>query len=144
MFGTCSDHSVRNTRRSACGYGSGRSRMALMTLKIAVLAPIPSASVATATKVKAGDFTSVRAAKRMSRQSSSIVDPPRVREAEWYLGLRRGPTPKGLSEPLSSVRVHDSGRRAGCSALWGREPLELLEPAEHDCQVGARTRCLAT
>ena len=47
-----------------------------MTLKMAVLAPIPSASVATATRVKPGDFTSVRVAKRTSRQSSSISGSP--------------------------------------------------------------------
>ena len=46
-----------------------------MTLKIAVLAPMPSASVATATSVKPGDFTSVRAANRTSRQSSSMRSP---------------------------------------------------------------------
>src|SRR5438876_7788904 len=45
---------------SASGYGSGRSRTALTMLKMAVLAPIPSASVRTATKVNPGDLRSWR------------------------------------------------------------------------------------
>jgi hypothetical protein len=40
--------------RSASSYGSGRSSNAFVTLKIAVLAPIPNASDATATAVNAG------------------------------------------------------------------------------------------
>src|SRR4029077_3631875 len=48
--------------RSAFGYGRGRSRTALTILKIAVLAPIPSASVRTATKVNPGDLRSWRRA----------------------------------------------------------------------------------
>ena len=42
------------TRRSGSSYGSGRSSTALATLKIAVLAPMPSAIVATAATVKTG------------------------------------------------------------------------------------------
>src|SRR5437773_11047107 len=47
---------------SASGYGSGRSRTALTMLKMAVLAPMPSASVRTATKVNPGDLRSWRRA----------------------------------------------------------------------------------
>jgi hypothetical protein len=50
------------TRRSASGYGSGRSRTAFTTLKIALLAPMPTASVATATSVKPGAWRSRRSA----------------------------------------------------------------------------------
>jgi hypothetical protein len=39
-----------------------RSRTPLITLKIAVFAPIPSASVSTAVKVKPGALTSARTA----------------------------------------------------------------------------------
>ncbi len=42
------------TSRSGSGYGSGLKSTASMTLKIAVLAPIPSASVSTVTSVNAG------------------------------------------------------------------------------------------
>jgi hypothetical protein len=53
---------TRRTRRSACGYGSGVSSTAFRALKIAVLAPMPSVSVATTTAVNAGALSSVRAA----------------------------------------------------------------------------------
>ena len=48
------------TRRSGSGYGSGRSMTALTTLKMAALAPMPSASVRSAAVVNAGVRTSVR------------------------------------------------------------------------------------
>jgi hypothetical protein len=50
------------TSRSGCGYGSGRSRTPLTTLKMAVLAPMPSARVIAATAVNPGDFTRRRRA----------------------------------------------------------------------------------
>jgi hypothetical protein len=46
--------------RSGSAYGSGRSSTALTTVKIAVVAPIPSANVTTAIKVKPGFFDSTR------------------------------------------------------------------------------------
>src|ERR1044071_5876593 len=52
--------------RSASGYGSGRSRTALTTLKIAVFAPMPSASVRMAMNANPGDLRSWRRAIRMS------------------------------------------------------------------------------
>src|SRR5947209_10567824 len=52
--------------RSASGYGSGRRRTALTMLKIAVLAPIPSASVIIATAENAGFLISPRKASRRS------------------------------------------------------------------------------
>jgi hypothetical protein len=54
------DH--KNTSRSGFGYASGRSRTLLMTLKIAVFAPMPHASVRIATAVNAGDFFKLRSA----------------------------------------------------------------------------------
>src|SRR5258708_31556630 len=54
------------TRRSGSGNGKGRSRTAFTTVKIAVLAPMPSASERTATAVKTGDRAKVRRAKRRS------------------------------------------------------------------------------
>jgi hypothetical protein len=46
--------------RSGWSYGSGRKSTALTTVKIAVVAPIPNASVATAIEVKPGFFDSIR------------------------------------------------------------------------------------
>src|SRR5439155_7684992 len=54
------------TSRSGSRYGSGRSKTALTTLKIAVFAPMPSASVSTATAVKPGFFSNWRKANLRS------------------------------------------------------------------------------
>ena len=48
------------TSSSGAGNGSGFKRTALTTLKMAVFAPIPSASVSTATSVKPGCLISWR------------------------------------------------------------------------------------
>src|SRR5438270_13541266 len=58
--------SWRVTMRCASGYGSGRSKTALTMLKIAVFAPMPSASVRTATRVNPGDLRSWRRANLRS------------------------------------------------------------------------------
>jgi len=58
--------SAIHTRRLGCSYGSGRSITALTTLKIAVLAPMPRATVSTTAKVNSGDFRSMRAVYRRS------------------------------------------------------------------------------
>ena len=50
------------TSRSGSWYGSGFSNTPYTTLKIAVLAPIPNASVRAATVAKPGCFHSMRAA----------------------------------------------------------------------------------
>ena len=54
------------TRRSESGYGRGESSNVCTTLKIAVLAPMPSASVRIATAAKPGALSSWRRAKRRS------------------------------------------------------------------------------
>jgi hypothetical protein len=53
-------HSPRATSRPASGKGRGRSSTPFMKLKMAVFAPIPSASVSTATAEKPGFFKSER------------------------------------------------------------------------------------
>ena len=50
------------TSRSGSAYGSGRSSTPFTTVKIVVVAPIPSASVATATAVNPGVRRSARKA----------------------------------------------------------------------------------
>jgi hypothetical protein len=52
--------------RSASGYGSGRRSTPLITLKIAVLAPMPRPSVRMNASEKPGIRGSVRRATRMS------------------------------------------------------------------------------
>src|SRR6266850_1013102 len=54
--------SPNETSRSDSGYGNGRKSAALTMLKMAVFAPMPSASVSTATAVKPGFFSSWRRA----------------------------------------------------------------------------------
>ena len=60
---------VTETSRSGSAKGSGFSRTPYTRLKIAVLAPMPSASVATTVSVKAGalarDFTASRSSSIM-------------------------------------------------------------------------------
>jgi hypothetical protein len=51
---------VTATIRSGAAKGSGRSTTALTTLKMAVVAPMPRASVSTAVAAKPGCRTSVR------------------------------------------------------------------------------------
>src|SRR3972149_4441320 len=72
---------VRNTmtRSLESRYGSGRSNTPLTTLKTAVFAPIPSASVSTATRVKPGCFPSERSAYRRSFMTERLhgIDPRR-------------------------------------------------------------------
>ena len=57
--------------RSMSAYGYGRSITASTTLKIAVVAPMPSASVSMTTAVKPGALRSVRSAKRTSLVTAS-------------------------------------------------------------------------
>ena len=61
------------TRRSALPYGNDRSSTACTTLKTAVLAPIPSPSVITETRVNAGRFKRLLTAYRISLISDSIT-----------------------------------------------------------------------
>ncbi len=52
--------SEMRTMRSECANGSGRRRMAWRTLKMAVVAPMPSAKVRSATTLKPGVLTNIR------------------------------------------------------------------------------------
>ncbi len=58
------------------GYGSGRSRTPSMTLKMAVLAPMPSASVTRMASVKPGLLRSMRSANLRSPRSVDIRAAP--------------------------------------------------------------------
>jgi hypothetical protein len=71
-LGFCS-HST--TRREGSSYGSWFNSTALMTLKIAVLAPMPATRIRIATAVKVGWRLSDRHAYRTSRSRSPIRPP---------------------------------------------------------------------
>ena len=57
MLSMSFDFSETNTSRPGSLNGGGRSSTALTTLKIAAFAPMPSASVSTATAVNPGFFS---------------------------------------------------------------------------------------
>jgi hypothetical protein len=61
------------TRRSLAGNGNGSKTTAFTTVKIAVLAPMPSASVAMAMTAKDGCFTKLRSANLTSWNKDSMV-----------------------------------------------------------------------
>ena len=61
--------------RAASLYGSGRSSTAFTTLKIADVAPMPSAMVSTAVMANAGWRFRLRSAKVTSRMNDSIGSP---------------------------------------------------------------------
>src|SRR5437867_10283818 len=73
---------------SASGYGSGRSRTALTMLKVAVFAPMPSASVRTATNVNPGDLRSWRRANFRSFISSVFFHNPAVAQLNDAFAVR--------------------------------------------------------
>src|SRR5579864_7819177 len=68
----CGDTFISCTKDSGWGYVRGFSRIVFTTEKIAVFAPIPTASTMIAITVKPGVLASDRSAKRKSRHASSI------------------------------------------------------------------------
>src|SRR6185503_8687829 len=73
------------TKDSGLENGSGRKRVALMTLNMAVFAPMPSASVSTATAVKPGFFSSWRKANLKSFMSVVRLPCLSFRSTEAYI-----------------------------------------------------------
>src|SRR6266849_2356945 len=69
--------------------GNSLSRTALTKLKIAVFAPIPSASVSTATAVNPGFLLSMRRPYRTSSTNSSTRRQPHVSRAPPFRALPR-------------------------------------------------------
>ena len=78
---------MKKTMRSASGNGSGRSRTALTTEKIAVLTAMPRVSAATAANAKAGLCTNIR--RRMSSRRGTSSRAFRVLAAVWTPPTRR-------------------------------------------------------
>src|SRR5215469_11812830 len=111
--GFCS-HSM--TSWPAFGYGRGLKRTAFTTLKMAVLAPIPSASVNTATKAKPGLLRNCRNAKRRScarpTMSGSLSCSHKL--CHSVRTQRAGPPlphRKTLTKPVQSVTADAKGER---------------------------------
>src|SRR6266850_8508666 len=81
--------------REGCLKGSGRSSTAFTTLKMAVFAPMPRASVRTATSVKPGLLASIRNAYRKSCRKFDITYLPALRRGLCSGGLRRAGSRSG-------------------------------------------------
>jgi hypothetical protein len=121
------DHSLISRLESA--KGNGRSKKALTTLKIAVLAPMPSASVNMATMLKPGLRRNNRTPYRRScvRRSKDVhplisriasfskVVFPRVRRAACTAS--RGPDPAARSSSASRSRCARSSRSRSSSCM---------------------------
>src|SRR5262245_20907703 len=134
-------------RRSAAAKGSGSMSTALTTLKMAVLAPIPSASVSTATVVNPRCLASIRTPNRRSCQSMSVAsaarDWPRRQQATCHAGAgapRPGatsaahpacarPEPNGRPCALVGLGIPeaDGAVRATLACRNGRRALLYLE-----------------
>ena len=74
----CGDEFMSETIRSGSGKARGLSSTVLMTEKIAVLAPIPSASA---------DIAAARKAGALSQHASRML---KVHPIRFHKGLRRG------------------------------------------------------
>ena len=86
-------------RFSGCDTGNGRSNRALTTLKIDVVALMPTASSIAAVAVNTGLFASRRAPKRRSRKNSDTdfrIQKPR---RTCYQNLNRTDTSTDLAPP---------------------------------------------
>src|SRR2546421_7089562 len=112
---------VSHSITSRCGsrYGRGASSTLLMTLKIAVLAPMPSARVITAMAVNAGCRRSERRAKRRSCFSTMRFSLRCSRPARWGAPF---PRPRGSGTRRRGRRRCCSARIAGTSATSGHAP----------------------
>src|SRR5437867_4694094 len=112
MLSMSFDFSETNTSRPGSLNGGGRSSTALTTLIIAVFAPIPSASVSTATAVKPGFFSSWWKAKQRSfinqNPKSEGRNPKEARNPNIELSAGRVPrfSEFGIRFSFISQRLH--------------------------------------
>lgn len=99
------ERSVSHTITSRCGSGNGTGRMstASTTLKIAVVMPMPSASVTRLAMVNAGHRASMRAAWRRSCHRSRVIEEPPGSGGGGASGRRRS-LARSRSARLSSAR----------------------------------------
>src|SRR6185437_1872379 len=119
------------TSWSGCAYGSGASMSASTRLKMAVLAPIPSASTSTARIVNPGVRRSMRKAKRRSCPISPIriyrICDSRLHRilhctCKSSTGLSRTPSGPRSATPVTTIVVGWSGRVSACPGCPIRNP----------------------
>src|SRR6266480_4100960 len=98
------------TIRPGSENGRPRRKRSCIKLKMAVFMPMPSASVSTASEVKAGDFRSWRRAKRTSFISFSAQSLNRI-------DMRRAARGKKTGEECGRTE-HHTGREKGEWIAW--------------------------
>lgn len=104
--------SHNTTARSESGNSNGRNRTPSTTVKMAVVAPIPSAIVPMTAAAKVGAFASVRKANRTSCRTSIVLALETIPiAAEGQVACHRQRAPIALS-PLVGVRLRDVGVHA--------------------------------
>ena len=90
VFGDVGVRSHSITRRSAWPNGSGRISAASASAKMALLTPMPSASVSAATSVNPGDEINCRTASRTSLRTSSSRCVSRISDFSSWQPARAG------------------------------------------------------
>src|SRR5277367_3991381 len=102
--------SASTTSLSGSGNGSGRSNTPSTIEKIAVVAPMPSASINTAVSVNAGDFNNFRIAIFRSRVTDSIG--PRDKKKN-----RAGDASANILRDIS-IEPHQHQRQGRPASVW--------------------------
>src|SRR5581483_10619644 len=135
-----------NTSRDESRYGSGASSIARTTLKMAVLAPMPSASVATAAAVNPGARRRPRMAQRTSAAAASIVWPARTPRTSSFTRIRlpasRRASARAASEfmPAAIFFSATSSTYARSSSSRSRSSAEGRTRVRHNATRRARSR----
>ena len=128
------------TSSSGFEYGSGLRRTAYTTLKMAVLAPMPSASVQMAAAAKPGVLRNERSARRVSCQAASIHMVPlasRHSSLTWSMPPNSSRARRASSSDIPSAmcsatrpsRWNESPRRAAVRAPAFPQALPPLHDA---------------
>ena len=119
------------TSCSGWSNGNGRSSTSYTSVKIAVVAPIPTASVRTAVAINPGALASCRSARRISRTNASIADSsllpllllfafaflsviPR-RESAFVLSSGHSPSSNLQANPGLTQYPHSPGLTGSCA-----------------------------
>src|SRR5262245_46011479 len=98
------------TKRSASGYGRGRSNTPLITVKIAVAEPIPTANVTTASRATPGAVFHDAQAWDKAISMSTATLAPSSRRVRSFSGFLQGPSSfvhqsAEIIRPMASPRV---------------------------------------
>src|SRR4029453_11910540 len=121
------------TTRDGSLKGRLRRKRSLIKLKMAVFRPIPRASVMTAIEVKAGDWRSLRKAKRRSFMKRLIVD--HSFSAQCLDRVDKSGPARGH---VTGEQCHQSERRD----CYGKCPkIERANPEQHTIKSAAGREC---